>query len=215
MVELSVMGDLKLVDRPPTFTLGPRDARSLKANIKVASTETGHIFGTIAYNAPATPNDQIVVNLVEIHVDIMDYIHPATCSDAAFRSMWADFEWENKVSVNTNISHLHDFVRHIAKMTNMRVLTPIDAMPTSVSFLAANMYARSTFGEERARPRLGELRALTPPPPPPPSPGEDALVNVSVEIKTDGRIVGHIRIRAKTQGVALSLGDRITAKQSS
>jgi vesicle coat complex subunit len=103
-LELSVMGDLKLVDRPPLFTLGPRDSRTLKANIKVASTETGHIFGTIAYNAPASPNDQIVINLVEIHVDIMDYIHPATCSDAAFRSMWADFEWENKVSINTNIS---------------------------------------------------------------------------------------------------------------
>jgi coatomer subunit beta len=37
---------------------------------------------------------------------------------------------------------------------------------------------------------------------------------VSVENKvTDGGIRGHIRIRAKTQGVALSLGDRITAKQ--
>jgi len=36
---------------------------------------------------------------------------------------------------------------------------------------------------------------------------------VSVENKADGSIRGHIRIRAKTQGVALSLGDRITAKQ--
>ena len=79
-LEMSVMGDLKLVDRPPIFTLGPRDSRTLKANIKVSSTETGHIFGTIAYNTPASPNDQIVVNLVEIHVDIMDYIHPAMCS---------------------------------------------------------------------------------------------------------------------------------------
>lgn len=43
--------------------------------------------------------------------------------------------------------------------------------------------------------------------------GEDALVNVSIENKPDGSIKGHIRIRAKTQGVALSLGDRITSKQ--
>lgn len=70
----------------------------------------------------------------------------------------------------------------------MRILTPIDALPATVSFLAANLYARSTFGE-------------------------DALVNVSVENKPDGAIRGHIRIRAKTQGVALSLGDRLTAKQ--
>ena len=60
--------------------------------------------------------------------------------------MWADFEWENKVSVNTSITNLHQFVQHIARQTNMRILTPIDALPSTVSFLAANLYARSTFG---------------------------------------------------------------------
>jgi len=43
--------------------------------------------------------------------------------------------------------------------------------------------------------------------------GEDALANVSVE-KIDGRITGYIRIRSKTQGIALSLGDKITVKQA-
>jgi coatomer subunit beta len=102
-VELSVMGDLRLVDRPAAFTLGPRDARQVRAGIKVASTETGNIFGTIVYGG-AAGGDATVINLAEIHVDIMDYISPATCSDSAFRSMWADFEWENKVAVNTNIT---------------------------------------------------------------------------------------------------------------
>ncbi|RYG51186.1 hypothetical protein EON67_03890 [archaeon] len=83
--------------------------------------------------------------------------------------------------------NLQDFVRHIAKQTNMRILTPIAPLIGS-NFLAANLYARSVFGE-------------------------DALVNVSVENKPDGSIRGHVRIRAKTQGVALALGDRITAKQ--
>ena len=43
--------------------------------------------------------------------------------------------------------------------------------------------------------------------------GEDALVNVSIE-SNDGEISGFIRIRSKTQGIALSLGDKITLKQS-
>jgi coatomer subunit beta len=45
--------------------------------------------------------------------------------------------------------------------------------------------------------------------------GEDALVNVSVEKKADndGKLAGYIRIRSKTQGIALSLGDRITSVQ--
>ena len=40
--------------------------------------------------------------------------------------------------------------------------------------------------------------------------GEDALANLSIEKTESGTIVGHVRIRSKTQGIALSLGDRIT-----
>ncbi|RYY69943.1 hypothetical protein EON63_23130 [archaeon] len=41
------------------------------------------------------------------------------------------------------------------------------------------------------------------------------MVNVSVEKKEEegGKLGGYIRIRSKTQGIALSLGDRITAVQ--
>lgn len=42
--------------------------------------------------------------------------------------------------------------------------------------------------------------------------GEDAIANLSVQKGQGGKIVGHIRIRSKTQGVALSLGDRMTQK---
>lgn len=40
-------------------------------------------------------------------------------------------------------------------------------------------------------------------------------MNVSIEKKedSDGKLSGYIRIRSKTQGIALSLGDRITAVQ--
>jgi coatomer subunit beta len=44
--------------------------------------------------------------------------------------------------------------------------------------------------------------------------GEDALVNVSVEkADNDGKLAGYIRIRSKTQGIALLFGDRITSVQ--
>jgi len=42
--------------------------------------------------------------------------------------------------------------------------------------------------------------------------GEDALANLSIE-KADGVLQGHVRIRSKTQGIALSLGDKITLLQ--
>lgn len=96
-VELATMGDLKLVERPQAYTIGPLDERRLKANIKVSSTETSHIFGTIVFDNSSTAQ-KTYVNLNDIQLDIMDYIRPADCKHEDFRHMWAEFEWENKVS---------------------------------------------------------------------------------------------------------------------
>jgi coatomer subunit beta len=71
------------------------------------------------------------------------------------------------------------------KVTNMSCLTPEGALSGECDFLSANMYARSLFGE-------------------------DALANLSIERTGAGAITGHVRIRSKTQGIALSLGDKIT-----
>lgn len=186
-LELATMGDLKLVERPQNYTLAPESSKQIKANIKVSSTETGVIFGNIVYET-SNVHERTVVVLNDIHIDIMDYISPAVCSDAAFRTMWAEFEWENKVAVNTVIENEKEFLDHIIKSTNMRCLTTPSALDGECGFLAANLYAKSVFGE-------------------------DALVNLSVEKQNDGKLSGFIRIRSKTQGIALSLGDKITLKQ--
>jgi coatomer subunit beta len=193
-VELATMGDLKLVERPQSHTIGPLDQRTLRANIKVSSTETGHIFGTIVFDNSSNAQKTYVA-LNDIQLDIMDYIRPAECKSDEFRAMWAEFEWENKVAINTNITDLREFLNHIVTNTNMTCLTPLGEVSSSnigSDFLAANLHARSVFGE-------------------------DALVNLSVERKDEGekKITGYIRIRSKTQGIALSLGDRITSIQRS
>ncbi|KAG6612079.1 Coatomer subunit beta [Phytophthora cinnamomi] len=113
-VDLSTIGDLKLVERPQPQTIGPLDQRTIRANIKVSSTETGHIFGTIVYDS-ASGAEKTYVNLNDIHLDIMDYIKPATCTDAAFRAMWAEFEWENKVAVHTELSNVFEFLQHVMR----------------------------------------------------------------------------------------------------
>ena len=123
--------------------------------------------------------------------------------------MWTEFEWENRVDVSTYMpcaclplsffrslltraasftlnSTLQAYLKHIMNSTNMACLTPEGAMSGACDFLSANLYARSLFGE-------------------------DALANLSIEVDgEDGLIKGHVRIRSKTQGIALSLGDRIT-----
>ncbi|KAG5244510.1 coatmer beta family protein [Salix suchowensis] len=92
------------------------------------------------------------------------------------------------VAVNTIIQSEKDFLDHVIKSTNMKCLTAPSALDGDCGFLAANLYAKSIFGE-------------------------DALVNISIEKQADGKLSGYIRIRSKTQGIALSLGDKITLKQ--
>merc|ERR1719471_1255843 len=60
-IELATLGDLKLVERPQPMMLGPMDFCSIKANVKVTSTENGIIFGNIVYDCGATSSDRNVV----------------------------------------------------------------------------------------------------------------------------------------------------------
>lgn len=145
-VELATMGDMKIVERPQAHTIGPLDQTTIRASIKVSSTETGHIFGTIVYEDTST-REKCYINLNDIHMDIMDYIRPATCTDEVFRAMWAEFEWENKVAISTSISSLLEFLNHIVTSTNMSCLTPHDKTEKG-SFLAANLYARRYVHDE-------------------------------------------------------------------
>merc|ERR1712086_807463 len=76
-LELATLGDLKLVERPSPVGMGPLDFCSIKANVKVSSTENGIIFGNIVYDCSGAASDRNVVVLNDIHIDIMDYIVPA------------------------------------------------------------------------------------------------------------------------------------------
>ncbi len=91
--------------------------------------------------------------------------------------------WVLQVAVNTTITDVNQFLDHIVASTNMRCLTPPSALDGNCGFLAANLYAKSVFGE-------------------------DALVNVSVEKQPDGKLAGYIRIRwaAQAQKLRLCLG---------
>ena len=75
-----------------------------------------------------------------------------------------------QVAINTSIPEVGAFLDHIVQSTNMRCLTPRSALSGDCGFLAANLYAKSVFGE-------------------------DALVNVSAEQLQGGKIGGYIRIR--------------------
>ncbi|KAJ5753163.1 hypothetical protein N7520_010080 [Penicillium odoratum] len=180
-VEFATLGDLKVVERPSTHNLGPRDFLNVQATVKVSSTDTGVIFGNIIYDGASSTETHVVI-LNDIHADIMDYIQPAHCTETQFRTMWTEFEWENKVNINSKAKTLREFLKQLMESTNMACLTPDASLKGDCRFLSANLYARSVFGE-------------------------DALANLSIEKEgDDGPITGFVRIRSRSQGLALSLG---------
>ncbi|KAF2255801.1 coatomer subunit beta [Trematosphaeria pertusa] len=180
-VEFATLGDLKVVERPPTQNVRPHDFINLQATIKVSSTDTGVIFGNIIYEGEKGVDSNVVI-LNDVHVDIMDYIKPAYCTETQFRTMWTEFEWENKVNINSKAKSLREFLKQLMACTNMSCLTPEASMKGDCQFLSANLYARSVFGE-------------------------DALANLSIEKEGEnGPITGFVRIRSRSQGLALSLG---------
>ena len=146
-VEFATLGDLKVVERPTTQNLGPRDFLNVQSTIKVSSTDTGVIFGNVVYDSPSGTDTHVVI-LNDVHADIMDYIQPVTCTETAFRTMWTEFEWENKVNINSKSGKtLREFLDQLMKSTNMTCLTPEASLKGDCQFLSANLYARSVFGK--------------------------------------------------------------------
>ena len=71
-VELSVTGSFSIIEKPTKITLDAGERRELRAIIKV----TGYIFGSIAFSYSSSA-ERAVVNLNEVFVSLMEYIHPA------------------------------------------------------------------------------------------------------------------------------------------
>lgn len=185
-VQFATLGDLKIIDNPPSTNVVPHGFHKISITAKVSSADTGVIFGNIVYDG-AHGEDSKYVILNDVHIDTMDYVKPATCDDASFRKMWNAFEWENKLRVKSKLPSVHDYLEKLLEVTHMNILTSPDALGDKDSrFLSCNLYSKSTFGE-------------------------DALANLCIEKDPDtGEIVGEIRIRSKTQGLALTNGDNIT-----
>lgn len=184
-VQFATLGDLKIIDNPPSTNIVPHGFHKITLTVKVTSADTGVIFGNIIYDGGHGEDSRYVI-MNDVHVDIMDYIKASKTDDASFRKMWNAFEWENKISVKSNLPTLHAYLSALVKGTNMGILTPEEALgDEDCRFLSCNLYSKSSFGE-------------------------DALANLCIEKDPNtGGIIGNVRIRSKGQGLALSLGDRV------
>jgi len=70
--------------------------------------------------------------------NFQDYIVPGTITDGEFRTLWAEFEWENKVGVVTPITDLRAYLEHLSNQTNMKLLTTDAALGEFVATVKPN-----------------------------------------------------------------------------
>ena len=93
--------------------------------MKVSSTDNGAIYGYLTYDS-ASGNVPNIININEIQIDFINELMPAECSELDFKKKWAEYEWENKVQVSTNITDLKEYVEYFAKALNVKLMTPIN-----------------------------------------------------------------------------------------
>ena len=168
--------------------------------MKVSSTDNGVVYGYITYDS-SSGNQPNILNINEIQIDFINELMKAECTDFDFKKKWAEYEWENKVQVNTTMTDLYQYVEHFAKSLNVSIMTKLDEKDKRAgsNFLVANLYTKSKFEE-------------------------DCLLNISIEkvnytpqrdnlppntvVKQEVKITGLIRLRAKTEGMALCVGEK-------
>lgn len=64
--EFLTQGNLKLIDKPIATTLKPESTTTLKASLKVSSTDNGVIYGYITYDSSNSGNEPKLLNINEI-----------------------------------------------------------------------------------------------------------------------------------------------------
>ncbi|KAJ6247526.1 coatomer subunit beta [Anaeramoeba flamelloides] len=181
-LELFTLGGLKLIQRQQSYSIAPLGQKTIRTTLKVSSTETGMIFGNITYDVSGTTNQTNCIVLNDISINVLNYLIPSDTSEIRFRKMWADFAWENKISISRESTNFKEYIEFLSKKTNMKSLVAYSKEDEEAGFFSTNMYAKSIFGEE-------------------------VVANVNLAKTMDNNITGHFKIRSQTQGLALALGE--------
>ncbi|KAK1666488.1 hypothetical protein QYE76_054647 [Lolium multiflorum] len=172
-----------ITDRSENYTLAPQESKQIQVNIEITTANSAFILGHIVYETSDGNEHSEVLKV--IFINILDYMSPATCTDIAFRNMWTESLFQYKLKVNTVLHDEREFLNHVIKSTNMTCLTPPWALDGDCGLIAANLYAKSVFGE-------------------------DVLMNICVEKQADGELSGCISIKGNVEGMVLNLGGTLS-----
>uniref|UniRef100_A0A7E4UVW9 Coatomer_b_Cpla domain-containing protein n=1 Tax=Panagrellus redivivus TaxID=6233 RepID=A0A7E4UVW9_PANRE len=77
-----------------------------------------------------------------------DYIAPGSCTDTKFRTIWVEFESENKVTVNTPVTSFREYMDYIAETTITKFLSAGGVLASECGCWAAHFCGHSIFGKD-------------------------------------------------------------------
>ena len=143
-LELLTQGSIKLVEKPLNVNLTGLGVQTMKSSLKVFSTEVGGIYGYLNYEKERAQQAMVVLNGIEL--DFMDQLHPGSCTESQFKKLWEDYEWENKINVNSKIALPAVYINALQRELNAKLVTPI--FDEDAIFVAANLNAKSKFEED-------------------------------------------------------------------
>ena len=149
----------------------------------MCATGNGSIQGCI--NFVMAGHEHSIV-LLPISVDVLDFCRPHPQSDSEFRTQWTLLEWENKLNIDVSMERdLKSCLQVYEFLAESMKLSRVGQKVSDADYLAGNLSGRTIFGEE-------------------------IMVNVCLEKNLQAsRITGHLRLRSRSQDVAMALGDRI------
>lgn len=185
-VEFFTQGDQRIVENAPILTLQPNACTTLKTSMKFSSQDIGYIFGYINYENLAGIEQANLITK-EITIDLIDFTYPVNIDLNQYRKMWAKYEWENRIVLNTNINNLYELVKHIEKQFKVKLIGNEKVIENSTC-ICANFYAKTKLDD-------------------------DFLINVSAEI-VEEKIQGYAKIRAKNKGIVINLGEKLKILQN-
>ena len=184
-LQLSVPKEFSIIEKPPIFSLEPKETIHVKSSVKFTKTINAYIFGQITFNNFKGENS--FIHLSGIFIELLS-TYKENISDIEFRKNWNDYSWEHNVMIVSRKKCFSECIKALMKGLKMTLIFPqnIDARNDEFPFMVANLYSKTKLGE-------------------------NALVNISVEKSKDNKIIGTCIIRSKTKDFMTGLGEKIKA----
>lgn len=152
LFEFSTVGSISILQRNDLMSLAPKQSEKFELPVMISSGSCGTLYGSVSFDyAGSSGSDHQLLPLSPINIDPLYCFEPIYISQTIFREKWQESIWETKVDIQTNETDILKYIYSVSKNNNLQILTPsqqMEATSKNASFVTANLFTRSIFGEE-------------------------------------------------------------------